>query len=336
MRRRLLPCLLFLGASFAAGSRAAAQEPVSPIIRVGMIGLDTSHAPAFAKILNDPEAGPDVARCEVIAAYPPGSDLPFALERRKGFTAELEAMGVVMVGSIEDLLERVDAVMLMTVDGRPHLEQARPVLASGKPLFIDKPLAGSLVDAIRILELAEEHVAPVFTASSLRYTPGAQAARAGDFGAVLGASTYSPCALEPHHPDLFWYGVHGVELLYTAMGPGCESVVRTHTADTDVVVGTWSDGRIGTFRGIRAGKKDYGGTVFGSEGIGNLGPYTGYRALVVEIVRFFRTRESPVDHAESLELFTFMEAADESKRLGGNAVLLRDVLKGARESAHTK
>ena len=75
----------------------------------------------------------------------------------------------------------------------------------------------------------------------------------GKIGKVLGADTYSPCTLEKTHPDFFWYGIHGVELLYTVMGIGCKSLVRVHTEGTDVTVGTWEDGRIGTFRGTRTG-----------------------------------------------------------------------------------
>ncbi len=328
----ILSVLAVVSAAQDSGADSVAPER----IRVGMIGLDTSHVPAFAQIMNDLEAAVDVAGCPIVAAYPPGSDLPLALARRDQYTAGLRDMGVEIVDSIETLLTKVDAVMLMTVDGRPHLEQAAPVLQARVPMYIDKPLAGSLVDAIAILELAKHHDTPMFTASSLRYAPNAQAVRAGSLGTVLGADVYSPCKLEPHHPDLFWYGVHGVEMLYTAMGKGCLTVVRANTEPTDVVVGTWPDGRIGTFRGIRSGRADYGGTAFGSEAIGPLGPYTGYRPLVVEIVRFFRTLEPPIDPEESLEIFTFMEAADESKRRGGLPVTLDEVLRAAREEARPK
>ncbi len=317
-------------------AHAPEQDTTQKVLRVGMIGLDTSHVSAFGKILNDAAAKPDVARCSVVAAYPPGSDLPFALERRKKYTAELAGWGVEMVDSIPELLTKVDVVMLMTVDGRPHLEQALPVLRAGKPLFIDKPLAGSLADAISIVQVAERLGVPLFTSSSLRYTDGARAARAGEYGDVIGADAYGPCTLEEHHPDLYWYGIHGVELLYTAMGTGCESVVRSSTEGTDVVTGTWSNGRLGTFRGIRDGKSGYGGTVFGTKAIAQLGPYGGYRPLVAEIVRFFRSGESPVDVAESLEIFTFMEAADESKRRGGVPVMLADVLERARGEARSR
>ncbi len=323
--------LLFLGLLLSAATALAADA--API-RVGVIGLDTSHAPEFVKVLNDSHAAADVAGFRVVAAYPRGSkDIRSSVERIPKFTNDLKELGVEIVGSIDDLLIRCDAVLLETNDGRPHLEQALAILKAKKACFIDKPLAGSLADAVAIFAAAKKYDTPVFTASSLRYVDGAQKLRAGDFGAVLGCDVYSPCSLESTHPDLFWYGIHGVESLYTVMGPGCESVSRTSTPDTDVAVGVWSGGRIGTFRGIRKGTSGYGGTAFTTKKIVPLGDYQGYRPLVVEIAKFFRTRKSPISDAESLEIYTFMEAADESKREGGKPVRLADVLAKAQAAA---
>ncbi|MEZ6074261.1 MAG: hypothetical protein R3C56_00905 [Pirellulaceae bacterium] len=84
---------------------------------------------------------------------------------------------------------------------------------------------------------------------------------------MRGASAWSPCSLEPTHTDLYWYGVHGVEILYTAMGPGCQNVTRIHTDGTDMAVGVWQDGRVGDFRGIRDGAGGYGLVVFGEKQI---------------------------------------------------------------------
>jgi predicted dehydrogenase len=220
-------------------------------------------------------------------------------------------------------------VLLETNDGRPHAEQALPVLKAGKPVFIDKPIAGSLVDVVRIFEAAEHFKTPVFTSSSLRYPKQAQALRAGKVGKVLGATTFSPCDTDKNHPDLYWYGIHGVEMLYTVMGPGCQIVVRVPTPDSDVVVGTWADGRVGTFRGMRHKGMTYGGYVFGEKGTEPIGPSEGYRPLVVQIAQFFRTRTPPVDPKETLELYTFMEAADESKHRGNIPVPMREVLEKA-------
>ncbi|HEX4145778.1 MAG TPA: Gfo/Idh/MocA family oxidoreductase [Pirellulales bacterium] len=318
----LTACLLVTGASAAE------------TLRIGIIGCDTSHVTAFTKVFNNPEAGPEFAGMRVVAAFPGGSDdIPDSINRVPQYTEELRAMGVDIVDSIAALLERVDVVLIESVDGRKHLEQARPVIAAGKPLFIDKPVAGTLADAMEIYRLAAEKNVPCFSSSSLRFSPGI-AGMVGDpkVGEILGCDAFSPCALESHHPDLYWYGVHGVEILFTLMGPGCQTVSRTHTDDAEFVVGVWKDGRIGTFRGTRKGPHDYGAMVFGSAGIARSGGFGGYEPLVVEIAKFFRTGQPPVTAQQTIEQFAFMEAADESKRQGGKPVTLAQVVDAAQKA----
>ncbi|HVX11908.1 MAG TPA: Gfo/Idh/MocA family oxidoreductase [Pirellulales bacterium] len=313
----------------------AADEPQT--VRVGIIGLDTSHVVAFTGLLNRPDNQGDLAGVTVVAAFPGGSpDIAASRDRVAGFTAELrDKYKVEIVDSIESLLTKVDAVLLESVDGRPHLAQAKPVLEAHKPLFIDKPVAASLADASEIFRLSEATGTPCFSSSSLRFSPGIQSMRANDkVGKVLGCDAFGPCSLEEHHPDLFWYGIHGVETLFTIMGTGCVSVTRTQTQDTEFVTGVWQDGRIGTFRGMRAGKHDYGATVFGTAGIAPSGGYGGYEPLVVEIARFFKSGKPPVSSEETLEIVAFMEAADESKRQGGRPVTLEAVRDKAASSAH--
>jgi predicted dehydrogenase len=305
------------------------------VLRIGIIGLDTSHSVAFTKLINGENPPETVAGCRIVAAFPKGSpDIKSSTERVPGYTEEVQKLGVEIVDSIPALLERVDAVCLETNDGRPHLEQVLPVLKAKKPVFVDKPIAGSLTDAVAIFQAARHYGVPVFSSSSLRWIEGAKAIRDGSIGPVTGADVYSPCSLEATHPDLFWYGIHGVEALFTVMGTGCQAVTRTSSADFDVAVGLWEGGRIGTFRGIRKGAGGYGGTVFGEKGKVTLERYGGYQPLVEAIVHFFRTGEAPVAEAETLEIYAFMEAADESKRQGGAPVLLENVLvKAGREAA---
>jgi len=302
-------------------------------LRAGIIGLDTSHVVAFTDLLNGPKAKGVLAQVRIVAAFPGGSpDLPDSKDRLAGFTKKLrDDYKVEIVDSIDALLKKVDVVFLESVDGRPHLKQVLPVFKAGKPVFIDKPIASSLADAIQIYALAARYKVPCFSSSSLRFSPGIlKMRRDPKVGDVLGCSAYSPCPLEPHHPDLFWYGIHGVETLFTIMGPGGKSVVRVHTRDGDLVVGTWKDGRVGTFRGIRKGSAGYGAMVFGSKGISPSGGYGGYEPLVVEICKFFQTGKPPVSAQETLEIIAFMEAADESKRKGGVPVTLESVLARAR------
>src|SRR5690554_420152 len=296
--------------------------------KVGIIGLDTSHSIAFAKVLNAPSPKQELKGYKVVAAYPYGSrTIASSADRIPGYTEQIKELGVSIVESIKELLDQVDVVLLETNDGRMHLEQALKVLESGKRMFIDKPIAASLVDAVSIFKASEKYNIPVFSASSLRYIDGVKDL---DKSKVIGADAYSPATYEESHPDLFWYGIHGVETLFTVMGTGCREVVRIHTPDTDVVVGTWDDGRIGTFRGTRSGKSGYGGVVYSEEGNIVLGPYGGYEPLLVEIVNYFETGEVPVSPEETLEIFAFMSAADESKANGGGAVDVQEVLRIAK------
>jgi hypothetical protein len=302
--------------------------------RIGMIGLDTSHSVAFTKEFNSDEAGPELGGYKVVAAYPHGSrEIESSYSRIPRYTEEMKKLGVHIVDSIDDLLKTTDIIMLETNDGRLHLEQAIPVIEAGKTLFIDKPMTASLSDAIIIFELAKKAKVPVFTTSSLRYVKNAQLAADGEIGNIVGATTYGPAELEATHPDLFWYGIHGVELLYTVMGTGCKQVTRTHTDGTDVAVGVWEDDRVGTFIGMRKGKYEFGGTAFGENGNLPLSPYDGYKPMLLEIVKFFQSGVLPVPPEETLEILAFMEAADESKTSGGVPVQMNNIWDRAKTKA---
>ena len=294
-------------------------------IKIGIIGLDTSHSIAFTKFLNGEDKKEEFKDFKIVAAYPYGSKtIKSSFDRIPGYIEQVKGLGVEIVPSIADLLKKVDCVMLETNDGNLHLEQAYEVFKAGKPMFIDKPLGATLAQSIAIYQLARDYNVPIFSSSSLRFVPQNQKLRKGEYGKILGADCYSPATREKTHPDFGWYGIHGVETLFTIMGTGCVSVNRMSAEGTDVVVGLWGDGRIGTFRGRRTGKSIYGGTAFTDEGAEPVGPYQGYEVLLTEILNFFKTRVAPVPEEETLEIFTFMEASNESKRNEGRIVLMED------------
>jgi len=295
--------------------------------RVGMIGLDTSHSIEFTKILNAEDASSDLGGYRVVAAYPHGSkDIESSVSRIPAYTQQMREMGVHITDSIAELLQNTDVILLETNDGRLHLEQAVEVFKAGKTLFIDKPIAASLSDTIAIFQAAKDFQVPVFTTSSMRYMSNMDdIVNNKSIGNILGASAYSPCTLEQTHPDFYWYGIHGVETLYTVMGTGCQRVSRVHTPDTDFAIGIWDNDRIGTFRGLRKGRTGFGGEAYGETGIKSLGSDSGYTPLMKVITQFFQTGISPVSPDETIEIFTFMEAADESKRRNGAAVNLEEI-----------
>jgi len=319
-------------------------------LRVGIIGLDTSHCVAFTKLLNLPEAPGHVPGGRVVAAVKTFSpDMPSSAERVDAFAATMvEELEVPLVPSMEELCDMVDAVLIESLDGRAHLEQARRVFAAKKPVFIDKPIGGTLREVMEIFRLAEEAGVPVFSSSAYRFYESLVAVQRADVGEVRAAISYGPAYLDPHHPDLFFYGIHPLEALYAVLGQGCESVVRSHTADSDVVTGAWSGGRLGVLHGLRTKAIPHKVTVFGSTGFAEQQPTDdqfnifgslaatklsggdSYVSLLRQIIEFFRSSVSPVLPDETIEMFAFMEAADESKRRGGAPARLSEVIEKAR------
>jgi hypothetical protein len=293
-------------------------------LRLGIVGTDTSHVIAFTKVLNDPASPDYVPGAKIVAAYKGGSkDLESSWSRVDKYADELRTKWKVeIMPDIPSLCRRVDAVLLESVDGRPHLAQAKQIIAAGKPMFIDKPLAATLEDAREIARLAKEAGVPWFSSSSLRY---GEVGTTMKFHDTQGVTTWGPGPVEEHHYlELAWYAIHPIEMLYALMGQGCTEVTRTDTPGATVVVGKWKDGRIGSVRALRP-YGGYGAVVFRPKEVVQSNPKAaaGYRPLLVEIIKFFETKQPPVPNEETLEIFAFMDAAQRSKEAGGKPTPLR-------------
>lgn len=297
-------------------------------LRLGIVGTDVSHVIHFTRILNNPSDPEHVPGARVVAAYKGGSpDIVSSRTRVEGYAQQLnKEFGVEIVPDIPTLCSKVDAILLESGDGRIHLAQARQVFAAHKPVFIDKPLASTLEDAREIARLAKAADVPWFSSSGLRFNETVVSMKAPDAFAV---SVWGPGPMEEHHYlDLSWYGIHPIEMLYTLMGPGCEEVTRIVGGDfqsgSDVVVGRWKDGRIGTARILRP-SGGYGIVVYRPKKIVQSPaefPFH-YGPLVKQVVTFFQTRKPPVPNEETLEIFAFLDAAQRSKESGGKPMRLR-------------
>lgn len=297
-------------------------------LRLGMIGLDTSHSVEFTRRLNDASNPQHISGARVLHAYAECSpDMPWSVDRIGEFTRELETRhGVRLLGSIAEVVAESDAILLCSLDGRKHLAQLEAVFEARKPVFVDKPVAGSLKDVATVYELAAGTGTPCFSASAMRWYPGIVEVAQAEVGRVRAAISYGPAPLEPHHPDLFFYGIHPTEALFTVLGSGCERVQRVTTAHTSVVTGVWGDGRVGTLHAMHRWPAEYKVTKFGDSGVFEQRESGDYTPLLGEIVKFFQTGIAPVSMAETLEVYSFMEAADESRRWGGASVELSEVL----------
>jgi hypothetical protein len=299
---------------------AVAASPAD--LRLGIVGTDTSHVMVFTQALNDPANPAHIPGARIVAAYKGGTDFPQSATRVDKFAEELRSKWKVeLVPDIPTLCQKVDAILLESVDGRIHLAQAKQVIAARKPMFIDKPLAATLEDAREIARLAAEAGVPWFSSSSTRFSGPAAAMKQAD---ATGVTTWARAPLEPLFPlDMAWYVIHPLEALYTLMGPGCEQVTRISGRDGDLIVGRWKDGRIGSVRALSAGND--GAVVFRPKTVVQSDPKMKdeYNGLLQEIVKFFGTRVPPVSNQETLEIFAFMDAAQRSKAAGGQPMRLR-------------
>lgn len=315
---------------FAGIALLAMMAPAAPAadLRIGIIGTDISHVSVFTKLLNDESAPDHIPGGKVVAAYKGGSpDIVSSRSRVDGYAEELRTKWhVEMVPDIPTLCTKVDAVLLESGDGRIHLQQVKPVIAAHKPVFIDKPLAATLEDAREIARLAKEAGVPWFSSSGLRFGVIATTMKYPD---AKGVTVWGPGPLEEHHYlELGWYAIHPIETLFTLMGTGVEEVTRISGGDftngTDVVIGRWKDGRIGTVRALRP-YGQYGAVVYRPKEVvqspANV-PYS-YVPLVKQIMAFFQTGKPPVSPEETLEIFAFLDAAQRSKEAGGKPMRLR-------------
>ena len=297
------------------------------MLRLGMVDCDSGHAIEFPERLNHVDIAADewVHGARVVAAVPMTSLIE--QWRVDESVPRLRQWGIEILDRPEDLLGRVDAVLIESQDGSVHLDRALPFIDAGLPIFIDKPFTTSTADARRLVEAAQARGVTLFSASSIRYAMEVQdlLRRRDETGAILGADVYSVAITHPRNPGLFHYAVHAVEPLFTMLGTGCQSVRCIWEEGSEVVVGRWSDGRLGTIRGLRQGKYEFGITAFCEKAVvsGMIGPGSYfYRELLKIVVDSFTNRYWPLPPDQLIEPVAFQEAALLSSQRGGAEIRL--------------
>ncbi len=285
------------------------------MLKLGILDFDTSHVVEFTKRLNHIDCPDDqkVEGAKIVVGCPGVSKV--SPERIPGYVDAMKKYGVPLVDKPEDMIGKVDGILIEAVDGSVHLARAKPFLEAGIPCYVDKPFACSTADAKALIALAEAKKLPIFSSSSLRYAPEVVSYLAdATHGPIHGCLTYGPASEHERNPGLYHYGIHAVEMLYALMGPGCERVTCLHENNADVVTGHWKGGRVATVRGIRKGAAGFGFTAFADKSVKAVNVPTAviYRELLKKIVEMFATKKSPLDPAETLEIVAFIEAANKS------------------------
>lgn len=296
------------------------------MIRIGLVDFDTSHVVAFTQRMNHIEI-PEKDRIEgaKVVAGCPGESLIMP-ERIPGYTETLKKYGIEMVARPEDLLGKVDAVMVESNQGSRHLARARIFLEAGMPTFVDKPFSETVADADTMIALAEKHKAPLMSCSALRFAPQVAEARgrAETLGRILSVDTWTAASLHPGNPGLLHYGIHGVDVLYAILGGGCRSVQYAGTEKGELNVGLWDNGHVSAVRGIRDGKGDFGAFVHYEKGneVFTISGSSYYSDFLNAFVKMCQTGQAPIPYHEMREVIAFCSAAVTSREAGGLAIAL--------------
>src|SRR5690606_28981383 len=211
-RRGFIRSVAVVGTSLGLSGYVAAPKAGSRATkRIGIVGLDTSHSQVFTRMINELEQEGS-SKYRVTVAYQPSTNRDI-LGLYPRIAEAVSKMGVKLVNSMDMLLAECDVVLLETVDGVPHLEQAEAIFNAGKRTFIDKPLSATTGGAQAIVEASEKYGVPFFSSSSLRFDPNVQQVVDGAIGRVMGADVFTPAKLESSHLDMAWYAIHGLEML---------------------------------------------------------------------------------------------------------------------------
>ena len=179
--------------------------------RIGLVGLDSSHAEDFLRHFNREARHAGIR----ITAMAQGD-----AERMDQLVTF--APGLMTATSLDELFGMVDAVIVGHRHGDLHRAAAVASLAAGKPTFVDKPLANSIVDAEAIVSASERHGTPLLSGSALRWHAETARLKAriagidGDYN-LLAYGTWYP---ESEYGGAIFYAIHTVELVLELLGTG--------------------------------------------------------------------------------------------------------------------
>lgn len=194
------------------------------MLALGLVGVESAHAEAFATLLNSPEkpeSWQHRARiCHVWGESPAAA---------KAFGAKHGIPHVHTSAGEMAAAPGLDGVLITTRDGAAHAGQALPFLRRGLATWVDKPLCLDAQTADELWQTALRHGALLAGGSNCKYLPAVrrirqECAALREKGQLLSLSLNFPgCFDSPHH-GLFFYGSHSVEILATLLGWDVRSV----------------------------------------------------------------------------------------------------------------
>ncbi|NSW89352.1 MAG: Gfo/Idh/MocA family oxidoreductase [Firmicutes bacterium] len=264
------------------------------MFRIGIIGSDNSHADAFSKLVNipDPKTGeflfPD---CKITGI--------FGLEKKR--TEEVAANGKIdfIAEKPEDLMDKVDAVMVVFRHGDLHAQYALPFIKAGIPTWIDKPFTIKNEDALSLINAAREHNTLLTGGSTCKYAYDVlmlkNAVEAGSrIGKIKSAVLNFPATLENEYGGIYFYGAHLAEMTMAAFGYNAKSVVANENNGSVIATVNYENYQV--VMNFIPDSKEYYAIVYGEKGtmFREIDISFVYRLGFEKFVEMLRTKKLPM------------------------------------------
>lgn len=292
------------------------------MISIGMIGADSTHTEAWARLVNLPD-GPLHGQAQVVKLW--GEDS--AQAQAKAEACQIPHVVATPAQAIQD----VDLVMVVNRYGDDHAAPARLAIEAGIPTFVDKPFANDMEDVRMLVSLAAERDVPLMSCSAVRYAVEVlalqeQLPRFGALNSVLVSGAAAGDMPNPRAKHPFFYGIHPVELLHTLLGGGAQAVTTQRTDRCDIGLVSYADGRQGIINLLHATPGLYHAAVFGESGWGEV-TIKDWRSFYVETlaqVIQMASGTAPYPIQWAVEVMAILAALVQSAEEGGRIVELSE------------
>lgn len=274
-------------------------------IKIGIIGAENSHTAGFGKLFN-------------IDKMFPGVEVNYVWGETETLAKKAMEKGKIpyMVKDPQDMLGKIDALIVDHRHGKFHLEAATPFVEAGIPSFIDKPFCYRLEEGKKFLALARKYGTPITSFSSIAHSYSTfqiknQVKKMGRINQVV---RYGPLDMESEYGGVFFYGAHFIQPLMYIFGNDVKKVRITKNDKNSSASLVFGNGMLAT---LIFTTKRYGWQTFVETEEGILELKSSVEKIMpaksdVDMVTMFRTGKEPRSHHSILSGVAVLEALEKS------------------------
>ena len=178
--------------------------------KIAILGCENSHANAFLKLIRDEEKYHNIEVAGIFSIYPEAAQ------------KLSEEFNVPVMDSFDALVGKIDGLMITARDGKYHYPYAKPYIATGIPMFLDKPITVTQEDAAALVADLKANNVSVCGGSTLMHAPYLKELKkeieSGEHGKCLGGYFRAPVSLVNEYGNFFFYSAHVISMMTEVFG----------------------------------------------------------------------------------------------------------------------